>query len=52
MRFLRKKDVQANVISDTGMVQKTDIFSVVVIIISVLMSFILIGLGVATIMFS
>lgn len=52
MKFLRKKDVQANVYSDTGMVQKTDVFSVVVIIASIVISLFLIALAIATLMLS
>ncbi len=45
MRFVKKKDVHQDVISDQGVHKKTDSFSIAVIIISNIISAILIVLG-------
>ena len=46
MRFFKKKKVKHDIISDEGLVKKTDIFSVVVITASNILSVILIILGI------
>jgi len=46
MRILSKDKVRKNVITDQGVVKKTDKFSIVVIVISNLVSAILLVLGV------
>jgi len=51
-KFWRKKEHQVNVISDSGVVQKTDAFSLIVIVCSVVISSALIILGVWTLVVS
>ena len=46
VRFFKKKKVKHDIISDEGLVKKTDIFSVVVITASNILSVILIILGI------
>ncbi len=45
MWFIKKEKVQQNLISDQGIENKTDVFSIIVIIFSTVMSIILIVLG-------
>lgn len=51
MKLFSKKNVQQNVISDGGMAKRTDVFSISVILVSVVVSVLLILLGVSALIF-